>query len=95
MKNAYVSSYVITFLELEVAKTLSGNIRSPWFFDLHSVHYRSVYKLILIELLQFLPNLNHMVSHGLTLLATDLMAYISKATGTGTSNIDFLFADVM
>ena len=33
-----------------------------------------------IHLLQFLPNLNHMVSHGLNLLASDLMAYISKAT---------------
>ena len=48
--------------------TLSGSIRSPWFFD----NFLSIFNALsvrvsrfLIELLQFLPNLNYMVSHGL------------------------------
>ena len=67
-----MSHYVSTFFELWVAVALSGNIRSPLFFE----NFWSVFNALsvcvswfLIKLLQFLPNLNHMVSHGLNPLS--------------------------
>ena len=78
MKNAYIS----TFLELWVAILLSGRIRSPWFLN----HFWSAFNALsdsvswfLTELLQFYLFWTwfHIV---LTFLASDLMAYISKAT---------------
>ena len=57
---------------LRGAITLPGCDRSQWFFE----HFLSTFhallegvNLFLIELLQFLPNLSHMVLHGWSLLA--------------------------
>ena len=68
------------FLELWVAITLPGSIRSPWFFGNFWSAFNAPSVCVswfLIELLQFLPNLDYVVSHGLNPLG---LIYISKAT---------------
>ena len=68
---------------LESGNPVSGNIRSQWFFDNFWSAFNALSVCVswfLIELLQFLPNLNHMFSYGLNSLGLNLKAYISKAT---------------
>ena len=101
VRSKCLSPYVSTVWELEVAITLSGSIRLPWFFD----NIWSVFNTLsvcvtwfLIQILQFLSNMNQMVHTVWTLLASDLMAYkcmFQKLPGIGMSNIDCLIANVM
>ena len=67
LKISYASFCQYLF-ELWVAITLSGSIRSPWFSDNFWSASNALSVCVswfLIELFQFLPNLNHMISHGL------------------------------
>ena len=80
-----MSLYVNTFLELRVAITLSGNIRSPSSFDSFSSAFNALWVCIswfLTELPQFLPNLNHMVLHGLGPLGLHFTSYQELARPT-------------
>ena len=64
MKNAYVS----TVLELWVAFTLWGRIRSPWFFDHFLPAFNALSDCVSLLLIE-LPNLNHIALDGLNPLS--------------------------
>ena len=81
MKNIYAS--LCQHLELWVAIPRLGSIILPWFFD----NIWSVFNALsvcvtwfLIQILQFLPNIKHMVSHGLNPLGLRFNGLYFKAT---------------
>ena len=78
-KNVNVSN----FLKLWVAITLLGCIKSPWFFDHFSYTFDALSECVnwyLTGLLQFSPNLSHIVSQGLFSSSLNLMTNVPEAS---------------